>query len=1354
MEGVLSPPKPFRFDGSSDYANLSASWTKWRNSYEIYTKACEITNKAASVQINILLHVLGEQCREILDQNKDSLLKCTTAEAVLQILDGHFNIKPNVTVERHRFFTRNQRENETIEQYVFDLQKLAQTCDFGALNDGLIKDRLICGVSNSVIRERLLREYDLTLSKALEICRVAIVSRVYADNIKQEQLSACLINNNNQAVENDENIWSVRHRRDSRRGYRGGAGGVSADARIGGRGVRGGATRSAQRPPLRARGERAFTGSTLWVKQCGHCGSVHKKFECPAYGKQCLRCAKMNHFARACVARVFNVEESDEQVIHTVKSSSEWNVNLMINNKSINFKLDTGADVNILPLYYLPQIGVSDKDLLKTNTKLSGYSGTAIKVVGKITLKVYYKSKMYMLEFKIADVKSMPVLGRFACSELDMVRRVMSIQEDSGVPSFLGQYDDVFQGIGCLPGNYRIKLHENVVPVVHAPRKLPFAIRDNVKKKLEEMEKQGIIAKVEGPSDWVSSLTIVKKANGDIRVCLDPKELNSAIKREYFRLPSLDEIVSKLSGARYFSTLDAVAGFWQVALDDTSELCTFNTPFGRYKFLRLPYGICSAPEVFHKKIYENFDDLDGVCMYIDDLLVYGCSKKEHDERLKLVLDRCRKVNLKLNKNKCKFGLEEIRYLGHRITKKGLYPDNSHITAITNMPKPENKKDVERLLGLITYVGAFIPNLSDKTLLLRVLLKKETEWHWDERHDECLKVIKECLSKPPVLRYYDLDLPITISVDASKSGLGACLMQNGMPVCYASKSLSKAEQRYAQIEKELYACVFACERFHAYIYGRTDVVIETDHKPLVSIIKKPIVDSPSRLQRMLLKLQRYTFKLVYKAGKHLFIADALSRAYEPEPALSAQLSSAVYTQHDEVCAITRDMAMSAATEVTDLQFIKLQKSSENDDELALLRKYIIGGWPANKHDVMDLVKPYWGYKEHLSIAYGLVWKDQRIVVPKLLRKDLLNKIHVGHVGLQKCQLRARETVFWPGINNDLKNLISNCSICLTYRKHNQKEEMQPHEIPDRPWAKVGTDLFQIKGVDYLLLVDYYSKFFEIEKLQCTTSPSIIETLKNIFCRQGIPNVVMSDCGPQFSSSLFRQFSLEWNFKHITSSPRYPQSNGQIERMVQTVKNIILKSKEDGVDYRLALLEYLNTPLENNISSPAELLQSRKFRSMLPKLDHTLKPKLQKNVHNKLVMRQNNQKYYYDQHTRNLDQLSNGQKVRVLLDVNKREWLSGTILCQLRYRSYKIKLANGSIIIRNRRHIIKDSPHRKVASRYTLNNYDDIQPHCPQNNQVSNCTIPSGTSPNTVNNNNYYVTRSGRTVRPPDRLGFEH
>ncbi|CAG4994999.1 unnamed protein product [Parnassius apollo] len=262
------------------------------------------------------------------------------------------------------------------------------------------------------------------------------------------------------------------------------------------------------------------------------------------------------------------------------------------------------------------------------------------------------------------------------------------------------------------------------------------------------------------------------------------------------------------------------------------------------------------------------------------------------------------------------------------------------------------------------------------------------------------------------------------------------MQNGLPVCYASRALNKAEQRYAQIEKELYACVFACERFHAYIYGRTDITIETDHKPLVSIIKKSIVDSPTRLQRMLLRLQRYTFKLVYKPGKHLYIADALSRAYEPT-VLSA-LHPSSDSLHDEVCAVQRQAVSRVTDDITDVQFVQLQKYTETDNELIKLKKYVLKGWPSVKGEVDDIIKPYWNYKEDLSFAHGLVWKNERIIVPKILRKEFLNKLHIDHMGLEKCKLRAREILFWPGLNNDLKNMVLNCQICLSFRRNNQKE----------------------------------------------------------------------------------------------------------------------------------------------------------------------------------------------------------------------------------------------------------------------------------------------------------------------------
>lgn len=1349
MESVLKPPASFCFAGdSSDVSsgNISDGWIKWKKSYDIYCKACEINKKSAEIQFNILLHVIGDQCREILDQLQD---KQTTVEGVLKKLDEHFKLKKNVTVERHKFFTRDQKGNETIEQYIFELRKLSQTCEFGSLREELIKDRLVCGIGSSALRERLLREEDLDLNKASQICHAAIASRVQSQNIKREHDSNVYNVVGNAREEDDQEVWVVRQRAATSASSRGRGGGARPSGWRGGRGGwdRRGAGASGWRtassapplPPPPAAPPRVWKQRfAAGVRQCGYCGTVHKRNECPAYGKKCMACSKMNHFAKVC-GSIHYIEESDEQVIYSINKSQDWSADLKINNNMVTFKLDTGADVNVLPLYLLPKLGISESDLIKTNTKLNGYSGAKISVVGKINLRVFFKTKLYVLEFKIADVKSVPILGRFACTELDVVRRVLSLQETinySEVPSFVEGFDDVFSGIGCLPKKYSIKLKNDVVPVVHAPRKLPFAIRDDVKRKLDEMESQNIIAKVQGPSDWVSSITVVKKPNGELRICLDPKELNEAIKREHFRLPTLDEIVSKLAGAKYFSTLDASSGFWNVPLDETSAYCTFNTPFGRYKFLRMPYGICSASEVFHKRMYEYFDDIEGVCMYIDDLLIYAKDREEHNKILKKVLERCREINLKLNKGKCKFLLQEIKYLGHIISKNGLSPDKSHISAITNMPTPQNKKDVERLLGLITYVGTFIPNLSEKTSVLRELLRKETEWHWDRTHEKSFEDIKSCLTNSPVLQYYNFNIPITISVDASKSGLGACLMQNGLPVCYASRSLNKAEQRYAQIEKELYACVFACERFYAYIYGRTDITIETDHKPLISIIKKPIVDAPARLQRMLLRLQKYTFKLVYKPGKHLYIADTLSRAYEP----ASVTHSSTDSMHDEVCAITRRSPALLASNLTDLQFIRLQKQTEIDSELLKLKKYIARGWPDHKNETSTEVTQYWNYKEDLTVAYGLVWKGERLVIPKLMRKEFLQKIHIGHMGLEKCKLRARETIFWPGLNNELQNYISNCNICLTHRKSNQKEELQLHDIPDRPWAKVAVDLFQLKDEQYLLLVDYYSKFFELVKLRSTTSEAVITSLKDIFSRQGIPNTIMSDCGPQFSSSSFKQFASEWNFVHITSSPHYPQSNGQIERTVQTVKRIMIKTSEDRSDYRLGLLEYLNTPISDNLPSPSELLQSRKLRSILPTKDNQLKPKVRKNVKQLMLDRQLQQKQYYDRNARNLERLDVGQNVRVL-DLVKKKWISGTIIKTLENRSYEVKLLSGRKIVRNRRHIIKDSINRPQESIYDHCQYDDIT--CSQTMHSAD----RDHSPPTDNNN--YVTRSGRTVRQPTR-----
>ncbi|RXN21598.1 Transposon Ty3-I Gag-Pol [Labeo rohita] len=306
--------------------------------------------------------------------------------------------------------------------------------------------------------------------------------------------------------------------------------------------------------------------------------------------------------------------------------------------------------------------------------------------------------------------------------------------------------------------------------------------------------------------------------------------------REHYQLPTVEEITCRLSKAKYFTVLDASSGFWQLKLDEaSSRLCKFNTPFGRYRFLRLAFGINSAPEVFHRTVGQLFEGIEGVETYIDDLLIWGETKQQHDERLRQVLERARVKNFKLNKERCKVGLEEIKYLGHVFSKEGLKPDQSKIEAVKRMPTPECKKDVERFMGMVTFLAKFIPNMSQHTESLRGLTRDDVAWQWRDEHQHAFDKLKTMLTEAHLLRYYDINLPVTLSVDASKDGLGAVLLQEDKPIAYALRALTETDQCYVQIEKEMLAIVFGVERFHQYVYGK-EINVESDHKPLEVIMK--------------------------------------------------------------------------------------------------------------------------------------------------------------------------------------------------------------------------------------------------------------------------------------------------------------------------------------------------------------------------------------------------------------------------------------------------------------------------------------------------------------------------------------
>ena len=396
------------------------------------------------------------------------------------------------------------------------------------------------------------------------------------------------------------------------------------------------------------------------------------------------------------------------------------------------------------------------------------------------------------------------------------------------------------------------------------------------------MQANNIIAPVDRPTPWVNSIVCVEKRDGSLRVCLDPRDLNKAILREHYAMPTRDELLSRLNGAKYFTTLDASSSFWQCKLDEESSfLTTFNIPFGRFRFLVLPFGICSAPEVFHKTVRRIFEHFPGVETSMDDILVYGKTRKEHDERVRQVLQACRDANLKLNRSKCEFGKTSVLYMGDIISSEGLHPDPKKVIAISNMTTPSCKHDVQRFLGMINYLARFVPNLPNYTDPLRELLHKKQEWAWNEKHNTAFQNLKKLISQAPVLKFCDPKKPIKISSDASKNGFGAVLLQQYgseyFPVAYAARSMTVAEQRYAMIEKELLGIVFACEKFHQYIYGATNVIVENDHKPLSALFNKSLSSCPLRVQRFMLRLQMYHFTFSFTPGKFLNTADTLSRS---------------------------------------------------------------------------------------------------------------------------------------------------------------------------------------------------------------------------------------------------------------------------------------------------------------------------------------------------------------------------------------------------------------------------------------------------------------------------------------------
>ena len=907
--------------------------------------------------------------------------------------------------------------------------------------------------------------------------------------------------------------------------------------------------RSLARGPSRKSGPDVVASRNI----CKYCGRNHVfgRQHCPARDERCRYCHSIGHFAVVCRKKareqrdVGNVvseqivdsrpeDESSTVGIHVVgdyafglickapgRHDPRFWITLEINGQLVSGLLDTGATRTICPRKVVRPERAS-------GMRLQAYGGKYVPTLGVAFATFKGNGRTVQRECFVVSDEHCTLFGQ------DVIRALCLIQlNDTGHKEHVSIVNT---------SSIDIAVNPDAVPVASPCRRHAFSIRPEIEKELARLLRNDIIEPVREASSWVSPIVPSRKANGNLRLCIDYRQLNKHIIRERRAMPTVQEITAQLHGYTVFSVLDAEAGFHQLALSESSRhLTTFTTHIGLFRFKRLPFGIACAPEVFQRVLSDMLSGIPGVHVYVDDILVAGEDMKQHDQRLEQVMKRLQDCRLKLNEAKCKLRQKQVKYLGCILTADGVSPDPDKIAAIKELPEPKTLRDVRQLLGMVNYLGKFLPGLSDSTELLRRLAKQEPFTLSDELIQAFHAVRSLVAEQMLKLSYFDVSLKsdVCISSDASPYGLGAVLWQRKCkeewkPVSCASRSLSETERRYSQLEREMLGIVFGLVKFRQYILGR-HVLVYTDHKPLIHIVKKSFDDVPARIQRWLMALLPYDFSLQHMPGSTMTLTDAFSRL----PRSTVQASPEESRSMREFVGMV--LSEAPVTEV------ELREHTEQDSDLNAIRRRV---QDSRWSDLTDKEEPYFKVRSSLTVIEGVIMFDQRFVIPSSLRQKVLRIAHEGHPGRDGFLDTLRQSVWWPGLTADACRYSERCSFCWQ-RKTNRAEPLRPSDVVP-VWYRIGVDLVEIERRHLLSIIDYGSRYSELLVLSNTTSGAVIQALTETFARYGLPVELISDNGPQFAASEMEQFLRRLDIKHLRASPRYPCANGMVERFHATVR----------------------------------------------------------------------------------------------------------------------------------------------------------------------------------------------------------
>ncbi|XP_039448651.2 uncharacterized protein K02A2.6-like [Culex pipiens pallens] len=817
---------------------------------------------------------------------------------------------------------------------------------------------------------------------------------------------------------------------------------------------------------------------------CWKCGDNHYVRECPFASHTCSRCKQQGHKEGYCSSNKpttskqtkpkENVRSKGIFTVCNIGSKRKF-VPVELNGTAVKLQHDSASDITIISQETWTSIG--QPAARPTDESAVTASGSSLNLLAEFQTEITIGGVTKRGRIFISDSAELNVLGIETMDLFDLwsipinnLVNAVHQRPDQVIEQLKQQFPEVFRStLGrCTKAQVKLYLKPDARPTYCPKRPVAYAALPKVDAELQRLQDNGIISPVQF-SDWAAPIVVVRKAdNVSVRICGDYSTgLNNALESDRHPLPHPDDFFAELAGAHFFTHLDLSDAYLQVEVKEESrKLLTVNTHRGLFQYNRLPPGVKPAPGAF-KRITNMVAGIPGVKTYLDDILIAGRTREDHDRSLRAVLP-------------------QIKFLGHIVDKDGIRPDPSKTEAIAQMQPPKDVQQLRSYLGAINYYGRFVKQMKQLRAPLDNLLKKDAPWRWSAECQKSFEQFKAILLSDLLLTHYDPSKEIVVAADASKYGLGAVIMHQFpsgevKAIAHASRSLTPAEMNYGQVEKEALALVFAVTRFHKMLYGR-HFLLQTDHQPLLKVFgsKKGIpVYTANRLQRWALTFLLYDFDIQHVSTTAFGYADFLSRL----------MSSQSRPDEDYVIAAV---------------YVESEARAILDDSIS-----------------------------NLPVTHKMIVAETR-------KDPVLQQVNV---------------------DDDVVQFVRQCKPCAAAAKSPTKATLESWPLPDRPWQRVHIDYAgPVDGYYYFVIVDAYSKWPEIFRTRVITATATLDMLRETCSRYGNPDVLVSDNGTQFTSGQFEEFCRANGVTHLRTAPYHPQSNGQAERFVDSLKRGLKKLTE--------------------------------------------------------------------------------------------------------------------------------------------------------------------------------------------------